>query len=162
MKKLSLLFLWLILVFNAGAQFPPISLYDTHNNQFEISDLQGENLTVVDFWATWCKPCLLAIPELVKIQDDFASQGVRIVGVNIDSPRNKSKIKPFASSRSINYTILLDPDQEMMSELNVIYVPTLIIFDNVGNQVFVHEGFTAGDQVLIRQEIEKILKYNVQ
>ena len=141
-----------------GAQFPQLSLYDTDNNQFEISEIQGETLTLVDFWATWCKPCLLAIPELVKMQDDYSSQGLNVVGINIDSPRNKSKIRPFASSRSINYPILLDPDQEMMSELNVIYVPTLIIFDKDGNQVFIHEGFSSGDQVVIREEIEKILK----
>lgn len=148
----------LLFFFSAKGQLPEIYLETTENEEVLISELQGSELTVVDFWATWCKPCLIAIPELVKIYGEFSDSGVSFIGINIDSPRNKAKIRPFAEARGITYPVLMDTDQEMMHEMNVVQVPTLIIFDKNGKQVFVHEGFNPGDQELLREKILELLK----
>ena len=157
MKNALIAFALSLLFFNLKAQLPSIYLENTDNQNVLISDIRGEKLTIVDFWATWCKPCLIAIPELVNIQKEFESEGVQLIGINIDSPRNKSKIKPFANARGLNYPVLLDENQEMMAEMNVVLVPTLIIFDKDGNQVFTHEGFVPGDQDIIREKIIEFL-----
>jgi len=157
MKKLllsSLIFFSLKLF----SQLPDYSLLDMNNNYTEIKELAGENLTIVDFWATWCKPCLTAIPELVKIQEDYAEQGVQVIGISIDSPRNQSKVLPFAISRGINYPVLLDPDQEAMSDMNAYVVPTMIIYNKEGKVVFSHEGFKPGDEIIVRNKIDQLLK----
>ncbi len=139
------------------AQLPDLYLYDM-NNQFQsLPDRSGEKLTVVDFWATWCKPCLLSIPELIKLNNEYRDKGVNFIGINIDSPRNQSKIKPFSNSSGINYPVLLDPDQEAMKEMNVVFVPTLLIYNSDGEVVFSHEGFKPGDQDVIRDELNKHL-----
>lgn len=158
MKKLVILFFLILPAGDAFNQIPDISLYNLENNYVTLSELQGENLTVIDFWATWCKPCLIAIPELSDIYEDFKASGVNFIGVNIDSPRNQSKVRPFSNSRGINYPVLLDPDQEAMQEMNVVVVPTLIIFNEQGEMVYSHEGFKPGDQEIIRSEIKKHLK----
>ena len=123
MKNALIAFALSLLIFNLKAQLPSIYLENTDNQNVLISDIRGEKLTIVDFWATWCKPCLIAIPELVNIQKEFESEGVQLIGINIDSPRNKSKIKPFANARGLNYPVLLDENQEMMAEMNVVLVP---------------------------------------
>jgi len=136
------------------------TLKDLNQKSVSISDIQGENLTVIDFWATWCQPCIRSLPKLVEMSKELETKGVRFVGVSIDSPRNISKVKPFASSMGITYPVLVDPSGELMGELNVLAVPTLLIVDNDLNIVYTHEGFNAGDEVEIREEIEKLLAEN--
>jgi len=136
------------------------TLKDLNQKSVSISDIQGENLTVIDFWATWCQPCIRSLPKLVEMSKELETKGVRFVGVSIDSPRNISKVKPFASSMGITYPVLVDPSGELMGELNVLAVPTLLIVDNDLNIVYTHEGFNAGDEVDIREEIEKLLAEN--
>ena len=133
------------------------SLKDVNRKTVYLSDIKGENLTVIDFWATWCQPCIRSLPKLVEMSSDLELRGVQFVGISVDSPRNTAKVKPFASSMGITYPVLLDPSGELMGELNVMAVPTLIIVDRDLNIVYTHEGFNAGDELEIREEIEKYL-----
>ena len=79
------------------------TLKDLNNKRVSFSDLQGENLTIIDFWATWCKPCARAIPELITLYEDYKNQSVQVVGISVDSPRNLAKVKPFVNSMGITY-----------------------------------------------------------
>lgn len=157
MKNLLILLLFFPAITLQG-QISNVSLYTIDNEYVRLDDLKGEKLTIIDFWATWCKPCLIAIPELNEMYDKYKDQGVNIVGVNIDSPRNQSKVRPFAKSRGIDYPVVLDPDQEAMNEMNVVVFPTLMIFNKEGEMLYSHEGFRPGDQEIIREEIDKHLE----
>jgi peroxiredoxin len=97
------------------------------------------------------------MPKLVEMSRDLEDQGVSFVGISIDSPRNVSKIKPFARSMGVTYPILVDPSGELMGELNVLAVPTLLVVNRDMEVVYVHEGFNAGDELEIREEIENLL-----
>ncbi|HSH19061.1 MAG TPA: TlpA disulfide reductase family protein, partial [Draconibacterium sp.] len=140
------------------AQFPDIELKDIDQNWISLAELKGEKLTVIDFWATWCKPCVTAIPKINSIYDEFSEQSIGFIGVNVDGPRNLSKVKPFATSMKIKYPLLLDPDQNLVNRFNVTVFPTLIVLNEKGREVFIHEGFNAGDEILIREELLKLLK----
>ena len=133
-------------------------LKDVDQKLVNLSDIQGEKLTVIDFWATWCQPCIRSLPKLVEMSKEFESKGVQFIGISVDSPRNLSKVKPFSRSIGISYPVLLDPSGELMGELNVMSVPTLLIIDEGLNIVYIHEGFSAGDETGIREEIEKHLE----
>lgn len=159
MKKYLLLFTGLFFCVFAEAQISTYKLNNLSNEKVSIKDLQGE-YTVVDFWATWCKPCVSAIPKLNTIYQEFAADGVKLIGVNVDSPRNSSKVKPMVKSLGVTYPVLLDPDQELVEEYNVVVFPTLIILNKKGKQVFVHEGFNPGDEELIKAEITNLIKDN--
>lgn len=142
----------------SSAQLPEIEVKNLNQDWVSLNDLSGEKLTVIDFWATWCKPCVTGIPKLNVIYEEFSKQGVEFVGINIDGPRNQSKVKPFVHSLGIKYSIVLDPDQELVDDFNVTAFPTLIVIDEKGKQVFIHEGFLPGDEKKIKDEITKLLK----
>jgi thiol-disulfide isomerase/thioredoxin len=133
-------------------------LKDLENNIKSFQELKGEKLTLIDFWATWCKPCNKAIPELNKIYDTFKSQGVEIIGINCDGPRSVSKVVPLSKALKIQYPILIDINSEIKTDLNILGLPTLIIVDDNDKIVWIHEGFVSGDAEVIIAEIEKLLK----
>lgn len=133
------------------------SLNDVDGSEIQIADIWGEKLTVFDFWASWCKPCMKAIPELIKLSEEYNEQGVKFIGINTDSPRNSSKVKPLTYSLGINYTILLDNDQKLMNDLLVSTLPTLIIFNKKGEVLYTHIGYVHGDELIIQETIKKLL-----
>ena len=141
-----------------SAQEPWFRLKDLSNQWKEYGDLKGEKLTVIDFWATWCQPCVRSIPHLNEMAAEFSELGVHFIGISVDGPRNQSKVAPFTRSLGITYPILRDTNSELMTELGVSAVPTLIIYDSDGEQVYYHEGFRPGDEESIRETIEALLK----
>lgn len=146
-----------LLFLNTNAQLLDQELKDTNNNLVNLNSISGEKLTVIDFWATWCKPCVNALPKLSTLSEEFTSKGVKFIGVSVDGPRNQAKVKPFTQSLGIKYPIVFDPNQELFSEMNASVLPTLIIVNSRGKEVFRHEGFQPGDEKLLSIELNKLL-----
>ncbi len=156
-KKFVASALMMLIVTTIWAQEPDFRLRDLENQWKEYSDLKGSELTVIDFWATWCQPCIRSIPLINEIAQEFESKGVNFIGVSIDGPRNQSKIKPFLQSMGVEYPVIRDMDSELMSDLGVTAVPTLLMYDSKGDLIFFHEGFRPGDEEIVRSHIEKHL-----
>lgn len=159
-KKLfafALLFSLIPLV-SDGQQVKNFRLNDLDNTSRSFTELKGEKITIIDFWATWCKPCTKAIPELNKIYDSYKDKGVQIIGINCDGPRSINKVAPLASALQIKYQVLTDIDSEVMKDLNINAFPTLIIVNSQGKIVWLHEGFNSGDEKIIIEEIDKNLR----
>ncbi|MFY0625282.1 MAG: TlpA family protein disulfide reductase [Reichenbachiella sp.] len=162
MKKiLPLSLLIFFLVAPSGSSFAQgmmqVRLKTVDGDYSSINDLKGSSLTVVDFWATWCKPCMKSIPKLVKLSHEFDENEVAFVGINADSPRNISKVRPLAKSLRIDYPVLMDTNQDLYNELQVLALPTLIILDSDGKILFSHEGYTPGDEKKFKMKIEEFL-----
>ena len=160
MKSITAFLLLIILSGSLSAQTKVnnFRLKNLDNRTVSFSSLQGEVLTVIDFWATWCKPCEKSLPELAKLSDEFQNKGVNFVGISIDSPRNLAKVKPFARSHKISYPVLLDLNSEVMAKLSVRAVPTLLIVNDENEIVYFHEGYQPGEEDQIREEIVKQLQ----
>jgi len=133
------------------------TLNDLDNNPRSFEQLKGEKLTIIDFWATWCKPCNKAIPELNKIYNKFKNKGVNVIGINCDGPRSIAKVAPLCKTLQIEYPVLIDMNIQLMAELNLSAYPTLIIVNSSGKVVWIHEGFISGDELAIAEEINKQL-----
>jgi len=156
---------YLLLILLTSSLLCPVSgqtvyqtiLSDIDGNSVNINEIKGEKLTVLDFWATWCGPCIKSIPELVKLSEEFHEQGVRFIGINTDSPRNRSKVKPFASSMGITYPVLIDSDQQLQSDFFINGFPTMLVLDEKGKVLFTHVGYIQGDEKIIEDTINKLL-----
>ena len=130
---------------------------DIDGNEVQLSEMKGEKLTVLDFWATWCKPCIKSIPKLIQLSEEFKDSGVNFIGVNVDSPRNSSKVKPFSYSLGITYPVILDNEQVLMSDLLINSLPTLIIVNSEGEVIYTHVGYSNNDEIILKQKIEALL-----
>lgn len=141
----------------SGQVIEDFSLNNTNNEQVSLSELKGEQLTVIDFWATWCKPCTNAMPKLQEIYTEYKSQGVEVIGISCDGPRSISKVSAVVNSLGVEYPILSDINCGVMNAYQFQAFPTLIILNNAGKVVYVHEGFKSGDEIKIKAAIQNNL-----
>lgn len=79
------------------------SLPDLRGDSQPLAQWKGKVL-VVNFWATWCPPCLKEIPEFIRMQDQLGEKGVQFVGIAID---DRDKVAEFAARMGINYPLLM-------------------------------------------------------
>jgi peroxiredoxin len=119
---------------------PEINLPDLSGKQHSIKEWQGKVL-VINFWATWCPPCLKEMPEFVSMQNEHSSKGLQFIGIALDEPE---PIKEFVDSHKITYPILLGEDQGMKiaHDLGNIVntVPFTVVADKNGSVVKSHMG----------------------
>ena len=140
-----------------AAKLDDFTLKDLNNKRTSYAEIKGENLTVLNFWATWCKPCSREIPKLVDIYEALKDRGVQFIGINVDSPRNLPKVKPFANAHGITYPVLLDSNSELISLLQITAMPTILIVNKADEIVYLHRGYRPGDEEILMKEIEKLL-----
>lgn len=114
---------------------PDFTLPTIDGTDIKLSDLRGK-MVVLDFWATWCRPCVAAAPALVKAAK--AHPEVRIVGISADDVED---IKAFAKAHSINYTLARDEEQDLWKSYFVQGLPTTIVIDAEGVVRSVEYGF---------------------
>ncbi len=129
-------------------QLPEFSLSGLDGKQHSIKEWQGKVL-VINFWATWCPPCLKEMPEFQAIQNEFSDKGLQFIGIALDEAE---PVKEFISSKKITYPILLGEDQGMKiaHDLGNIVntVPFTVVVDKKGNIVKNHMGTLTRDEFL--------------
>jgi peroxiredoxin len=87
---------------------PDFSLESLDGKTVRLSDLRGKAV-LLNFWATWCGPCKIEMPWFVELQNQYAAQGLQIVGVAMDDA-SKEDIAKFAKDMGVNYPILIGKD----------------------------------------------------
>src|SRR5437667_3689488 len=96
---------------NAAAQpkgpAPDFDLENVAGGKTKAAELKGKVL-VIDFWATWCPPCIAEIPNFNNMADEFQGKDVQIVGIAVQSPHDE--IKPMVKKTGMKYTALVGND----------------------------------------------------
>jgi peroxiredoxin len=120
----------------------------------ELSKYRGK-VVYLDFWASWCAPCLLAIPEIEELRSEFPSQEFQIIAVNLD--QKKKKALRFLSKNPVGYPSASDPKGRLPDQFGVDTMPTSYLIDRNGVIRYVHRGFQRGDGTKLREEIRALL-----
>jgi thiol-disulfide isomerase/thioredoxin len=121
------LFVLLGVLLLASCQQP--EFFDVQGNGYQYDDLRGKYL-IVNYWATWCAPCIKEIPELNAVAEEFPDQ-LSLWGVNFDEPEGAEQIKQVAKMK-ITFPVFRDnPSISLGVEVPQV-LPTTLVFDHQG------------------------------
>ena len=161
MKKLLLSALFVLtFVATASAQLPKVTLKGIDGRTVSTDTLSnGGKPFIIDFFATWCKPCNRELAAISEVYEDWqAETGVKIYAVSIDQAQNINKVKPLVDSHGWTYDVLLDPNSDFKRALGVQTIPYVIVCDGQGNIVAKHNGYTEGAEEQLIEKVRELVK----
>ncbi len=126
-----------------GEKAPDFTLQDLEGNPVRLSDYRGKTV-IVDFWATWCPPCLFQVPELNKLWQAHRERGdVMVIGVSVDVD-GVEVVRPWIEEQGVEYTIVMGT-VELAEEFGALGFPTLAVVSPAGRIHSLHVGLIEYD-----------------
>lgn len=143
-----------------NSELPSVVLKNIDGEEVNLADY-GKNgkITVISFWATWCKPCIKELKNVSELMEEWSEEyNVELVAISVDDARNMNKVKPFVNGRGWDFDVLLDPNGEAQRALNVANPPVTYLIDQNGKIVYSHTGYVEGDEYELEEHIKEIAK----
>lgn len=127
---------------------PSANIQTLQGRPFDTKSLDnGDDPIIINFWATWCKPCIRELNSIDDVYDEWKEEtGVKFYAISIDDSRSKDRVRPFVNGRGWDYKVYLDPNQNFMRALNVNNPPHTFLVDADGDIVWEHNGYSPGDE----------------
>ena len=122
-----------------------------------LSSFRGQ-VVVLSFWATWCGPCKEEMPHLQAMYKELEAQGFVVLSISTDDARTASQVKPFIRSKGYTFPVLLDSSSSVVGVYNPNKtLPWTVIIDRNGQVVETHAGFNPGDEVKLKEAVQRFL-----
>ncbi len=143
-----------------GKVFPKVNLKDLKGNPVKTeSFMDNGKITVVSFFATWCKPCQLEMDNIGEIYEDWQeAYDMEMIAISIDDARGAAKLNALVKSKDWDYQILLDERQQIKNALGFQTIPQTFLLDQNGNIVYEHNGYKPGDEIELEDHIAELAK----
>ena len=129
-------------------------LFDSSNIEQRLSQYQGK-VIYLDFWASWCKPCLKSMPLLSELRTELANQGFEVIAVNLDSDVDKGV--EFIMDRAISYPTVRSSNDGISQLYQIAGLPTGYLIDRDGVTRYAHQGFKEKDIEEIKKQVLLLL-----
>jgi thiol-disulfide isomerase/thioredoxin len=142
-----------------GKPAPDFLLEELSGAKISLKKLIGK-VVILDFWATWCPPCLMTIPELVDLQKKYKDRGLSVVGISVDDPQRVTnrELAAFREAKNINYSIVRADAkvmQDYFADDDRMAIPTMFLIDRQGKIVEKKVGFVPGS---LEKSVKKLLR----
>ena len=131
-----------------------------------VDDLKGK-VVMLDFWATWCGPCIEALPELKELHDEFAPKGLEILGMTryygesfglpADRTAELAQVKAFREKHAIPWDLVVADGQQVQMTYAAALLPTTVLIDRKGIVRYVESGTNSQRAAEVRQMIERLI-----
>jgi thiol-disulfide isomerase/thioredoxin len=157
-KKMVLTLLFLFVPVVALGQEPPrpaqLTVKDIHGRYIRLSDYRGK-VVLINFWATWCPPCRKEIPDLIRLQRQYRSRGLQIIGVTYP-PQKLAEVRRFVQRAKVNYPVGLGTEETKSRLSRSEALPTTIVIGADGRIRDIIEGILLPEE--FEQKIKPLLK----
>jgi peroxiredoxin len=114
-----------------GEAAPPYAAVTLEGDTVSLASLQG-SVVLLNFWATWCAPCRYETPFLQSLAEEHEAEGLRVVGVSMDTGSPEEIVQEFMEEYGVTYTILLDPSMKGMDTYQIMGLPGTFLIDRDG------------------------------
>ena len=112
---------------------------------------------VIDFWATWCKPCIEELNAINEVYAEWQKEtGVKVIIISLDDAKTMNRVAPFVNGRNWTYENYIDPNGDFKRAMNVNMPPHTFVIDGKGNIVWQHVGFAEGNEDELYEIIKKV------
>jgi cytochrome c biogenesis protein CcmG/thiol:disulfide interchange protein DsbE len=134
---------------------PDFSLTDLSGHGIRLSEYRGQ-VVLLDFWATWCEPCKTEIPHFIDMQNRYAAQGLRVIGISMDD--EEKPVRDFQQQFKMNYPVAIGNAKLAESYGGILGLPITFVIDRQGRIYKRHIGQT--EPSVFEGEIRKLLATN--
>ncbi|HEY0921249.1 TlpA disulfide reductase family protein [Rheinheimera pacifica] len=134
---------------------PDFTLKALDGNNLRLAEQRGD-IMLINFWASWCGPCIQEMPALDKLAQKYQMLGVQVWGVNVEN--DSSAAKAYLSKVQVAFPILFDVDNSVSKDYRVEAMPTTVILDKDGKVRSVHRGYKPGYEKKYEDDIKGLLR----
>ena len=127
---------------------------DSPAKKVSLADYQ-DKVVYLDFWASWCAPCLQSMPFLNALRNREQHRGFEVIAINMD--KEPADAKKFLQQHPVDYPVVYDLNGNYARQLHIAILPTALLVAPGGRVVLVHRGFKPADQAFLEAVIDKEL-----
>jgi peroxiredoxin len=139
-----------------GDQAPEFELQDIYGlSSKSLSDQQGK-VVLVNFWASWCLPCRMEMPELEALWSRYETEGLVILGINVDADARDARA--FLDEVPVSFPVLWDERSVVSDQYRVMALPRTVLVDRKGRVRARFEGFDSSTLTVITREVGDLLE----
>jgi peroxiredoxin len=142
-----------------AARPPDFELPRLDGGTERLSDHFGKDVVLIDFWATFCKPCLKAMPDLDALYRARRERGFVVLGVSIDGPGSTADVQAAVARLGVSFPVLLDQESRAIALYNPrASAPFSVLIGRDGRVLAQREGYSTGDHASLERDIDAALR----
>ncbi|MBN1574939.1 MAG: TlpA family protein disulfide reductase [Chitinispirillaceae bacterium] len=135
---------------------PRFSVRDINNRLVSIDTLIARGPLIVDFWATWCAPCMAEFRAIEKLVKKYGDKNLTVLAVSEDGPSEAAKVKQTVRMKKWPFIVVMDNGRSIAQKFNVTALPALFLIGSDGKIRMHTRGFVPGDEAKLEEELREI------